>query len=135
MAWDLPPDYARTDCPLRHQLSSGAQPGRTSRMTRILIIEDDPNDAEFFQRILAQEGNTVELAASAAAGLARAQSGEFDLVLTDLDLGGPTRVEGRDLIGQLRHNDPHLPVILMTGTHTAEIAIDAIKLGAFDYFS
>jgi DNA-binding NtrC family response regulator len=104
-------------------------------MSKILVIEDDPNDAEFFQRILVQEGNAVEIAATASAGLSRAQSGEFDLVLTDLNLGGPTRDEGRELVKQLHCNDPHLPVILMTGGHTAEIAIDAIKLGAFDYFS
>ena len=45
----------------------------------------------------------------------------------------PSPLEGRDLVSQLHAANPHLPVILMTGAHTAEIAIDVMKLGAFDF--
>ncbi len=103
--------------------------------TKVLIIEDDPKDAHIFKHLLELEGYAVEIATSGPAGLPRAQSGDFDVVLTDLNLGGPNFREGLDLVVQLRSANPHLPVIVMTGGHTAEIAIDVIKQGAFDYFS
>src|SRR5437867_8446241 len=101
---------------------------------RVLIIEDDPRDAELFRRLLESAGYQIEIATRPAAGLARARSGDFAAVLTDLNLG-PERDEGRSLVIQLHAIDPHLPVILMTGGHTPDMAIEVIKLGAFDYFS
>jgi len=102
--------------------------------TRVLLIEDTAADAEVFELLLRRSGYVVEVARDATTGLERALDGDFEVVLTDLHLGGK-RDEGRDVVGQLRAADPHLPVILMTGSHTADVAIDVIKLGAFDYFS
>ncbi len=99
--------------------------------TRILVIEDDPGFATLLRTLLVEEGYLVEITGSVAQGLPRAQSGEFDVVLSDLYLGGAT---GLELVSQLRAANPHLPVILMTGQHTTEIAIEASKLGAYDYF-
>src|SRR6266568_7194896 len=104
-------------------------------MIKVLLIEDNADDAELFKRLLQTEGCQVETASTASKGLRRAQSGDFDVVLTDLYLGGPKKDEGRQVVSQLHSRDPHLPVILMTGSHTAKAAIDVIKLGAFDYFS
>jgi DNA-binding NtrC family response regulator len=101
----------------------------------ILVIEDYPSDAELFRHALQEMDYRVEIAQTATAGRDRARSGDFQVVLTDLNLGGPSKKEGTELIAELHKADPHLPVILMTGGHTADIAIDAIKLGAFDYFS
>ena len=103
--------------------------------TKILIIEDSAKDAALFGHLLETEGYAVEVATDSVQGVARARSGDFDVVLTDLNLGGPSFDEGRDVVAQLHAANPHLPVILMTGHHTAESAIDVIKLGAFDYFS
>ena len=102
--------------------------------TNVLIIEDTPDDALIYRRLLEKQGYTVEVATNGATGLARAQSGAFDVVLTDLNLGRKWD-EGRDLVAHLRSANPRLPVILMTGGHTANIAIDVIKVGAYDYFS
>jgi DNA-binding NtrC family response regulator len=102
--------------------------------TRVLIIEDNRHDAAIFKHLLETEGYAIEVVTDGAQGVARARSGDFDVVLTDLNLGGPTFDEGRDVVVQLHSANPHLPVILMTGHHTAEVAIDVIKLGAFDYF-
>jgi DNA-binding NtrC family response regulator len=103
--------------------------------TKILLIDDNPKDAELFRHALETEGYTVQVATTAAEGLAQANCGNFDVVLTDLNLGGPKSDEGRDLVIQLHSSKPHLPVVLMTGGHTAEIAIDVIKQGGFDYFA
>ena len=116
---------------------------------KVLIIEDNPDDAFIFGRLLKMEGHSFEIATNGPEGLRRALSGEFDVVLTDLNLGGASRDEGRDLVARLHAALPHLPVILMTGDHRAktgdlraktgrdmaEIAIKVTKVGAFDYFS
>jgi len=114
---------------------------------KVLLIEDDPNDVEIFGRILEEEGYEVTSADNVDQGLTLVRNEgndegkEFDVVLTDLDLKGPTGREGRELVVELRRSKPHLPVILMTGLPlrsgdpTADIAIDVIQLGAFDYIS
>ena len=104
-------------------------------MTKVLIIEDNRDDADVFGKLLEEEGYEIKVADTGTEGLALARTGHFDVVLTDLHLGGPKPSEGHDVVRQLHAATPHLPVILMTGAHTSEAAIDAIKLGAFDYFA
>jgi DNA-binding NtrC family response regulator len=102
----------------------------------ILMIEDDEELARSVANVLEQEGYSVEIAPSAAAGLARAREIAVDVVLTDLQLPGADEVDekaGLSLIHQLHAVNPHLPVILMTAHHTAETAIEATQLGAYDY--
>lgn len=100
--------------------------------TKILIIEDEAYFAKLLKRSLETEGIGVETAADVEGGLARARSGEFDVVLADLHLDGGSAL---DLIARLRRLSPHLPVIIMTAKHTTETAIAATKGGAYDYFA
>src|SRR5213593_2943796 len=111
------------------------KPGGQSHRHRVLLIEDDPKDAEIFAYLLGKEDYDVEIAINGRDGLKLAEDGSFDVVLTDLNLGGAQWDEGRRVVKELRESRPDLPVILMTGLHTADIAIDVIQLGAFDYFS
>ena len=64
------------------------------------------------------------------AGLERARRDHFDLVLTDLKLPGSERLE---LVAQLHAAKPKLPIIIMTAHGTTDTAIEATKLGAYDY--
>ena len=96
---------------------------------KVLIIEDNPDDAFIFGRLLKIEGHSFEIATNGPEGLRRALSGEFDVVLTDLNLGGASRDEGRDLVAQLHAAKPHLPVILMTGDHRAKTGDLRAKTG------
>ena len=100
-------------------------------MTRVLIVEDERAFGALLKRFLEREGFSIEVAATLEEGLARAQSGNFEVVLTDLYLGSGTALE---LTSQLRKVNPHLPVIIMTAKHTTETAIEATKYGAYDYF-
>jgi DNA-binding NtrC family response regulator len=100
-------------------------------VTTVLIVEDDRGFAALLKRSLEREGVSAELAATLEEGLERAQSGHFEVVLTDLYLGSGTALE---LIARLRKVDRHLPVIIMTGKHTTETAIEATKYGAYEYF-
>jgi len=103
---------------------------------KILIIEDDQTLASSLKRMMEIERYEVTLAATAEAGLAFARSTRVDLVVTDLQLEGPKGVDataGLKLITELRAARPQLPVILMTAHHSTETAIEATKLGAYDY--
>ena len=99
-------------------------------MARILIIEDDNSVASALQDLLRAEGFEVEMQTDSAAGLTAALNGDHDVVVTDLQMPG---VSGIEIIEQLQAAKPHLPVILITAFHTTEVAIRAIKLGAYDY--
>jgi DNA-binding NtrC family response regulator len=103
---------------------------RSSR--RLLIIEDEASFADLLVRVLGEEGYEAEVVDTVEEALPRAERGEVDVLLTDLYLSGSS---GLDLVQQLRTASPHLPVILMTGRHDTDVAIEAIKLGAYDYFA
>ena len=97
---------------------------------KILLIEDDPGICDTLQRVLAGEGHDVTVEKRGDDGLARAAGDSFNVVITDLRLPGLT---GLELIRQLRAAQPRLPIILTTAFGTTDIAIEATKLGAFDY--
>jgi DNA-binding NtrC family response regulator len=98
--------------------------------TKILIIEDDPSTASALQKVLRAETYVVDTASEGGAGLALAQQRPYDLVLTDLKLPG---LDGLELIAKLRLTKPKLPILMMTAHGTTETAIEATKLGAFEY--
>jgi nitrogen regulation protein NR(I) len=97
---------------------------------RILLIEDDPAISAAMEKDLQAEGYQVAVAARGDDGLARARAEACDVVLTDLRMPGLT---GLELISQLHAAKPKLPIIMMTAYGTTETAIEATKLGAYDY--
>jgi nitrogen regulation protein NR(I) len=97
---------------------------------RLLLIEDDPGTAGSLQKVLLAEGYSVDLAARGDTGLAQAQNQPYDLVITDLKLPG---LDGLQVVARLHAAKPRLPIIMMTAHGTTETAIDATKLGAFEY--
>jgi nitrogen regulation protein NR(I) len=97
---------------------------------RILLIEDDTHLATNLQQVLEDDGFRVVLCARGDEGLRSARQSAVDAVLTDLRLPG---VGGLELVRQLHETQPCLPVVLMTAHGTIETAIEATKLGAYDY--
>lgn len=97
---------------------------------RILLIEDDVSLAAILQKLLRAEGYAVDWTMRGDEGLARAGEACFDLVLTDLKLPG---LDGLAVVKQLHATRPKLPIIMMTAHGTAETAIEATKLGAYEY--
>lgn len=84
---------------------------------RVLLVEDDPDAAQFFTQVLARRGGfDVTHTADPCAALDLALLGRWDLVVTDLDLPGMT---GADLLAALRAAAPGLPVILVTAQDPA----------------
>ncbi|RLC16032.1 MAG: sigma-54-dependent Fis family transcriptional regulator [Deltaproteobacteria bacterium] len=99
-------------------------------MSTILIIDDDDQLRNSFHKLLSEEGYTAEGAASGEAGLEIVQNQSPDLVIVDVRLPGMNGLETFEAIHAL---EPKLPVIIMTAYGTTETAIQATKMGAFDY--
>jgi nitrogen regulation protein NR(I) len=99
-------------------------------MSTILIIDDDDQLRKSFHKLLTEEGYTAQGAASGEAGLEIIQSRLPDLVIVDIRLPGMNGLETFEAIHAL---EPKLPVIIMTAYGTTETAIEATKMGAFDY--
>jgi len=99
-------------------------------LAAILIVDDDPQLRQSFARVLGQEGHAVRTAHSGEAGLSMARAQKFDLVIMDVCMPG---MSGLDTLRTLRESEPKLPVIIMTAFGTTETAIEATKMGAFDY--
>ncbi len=97
---------------------------------KILLIEDDPGTASALRKVLQDEGYGVDLAERGDDGLALAKAHSFDLVLTDLRLPG---LGGLDLATHLRAIKPKLPIIMITAHGTTDTAIEATKIGAYEY--
>ena len=98
--------------------------------TRILLIEDDSGITDTLQRVLAAEGHDVVIETRGDTGLARGIADPFNLVITDLKLPG---LNGLDLVRQLHAAKPRMPIILVTAFGTTGTAIEAMKVGAYDY--
>jgi len=99
-------------------------------MAEILIVDDDPQLRHSFEKLLRQEGHTVSAAATGEAGIALARSRHFDLLIMDVRLPG---ISGLEAFQAVRAIEPRLPVIIMTAFGTTETAIEATKMGAFDF--
>src|SRR5665213_1034493 len=97
---------------------------------KILLIEDDLSAAAALERVLRDEDYSVQTIARGDAGLAEARDKNFDLVISDFKLPG---LNGLEVVRQVHALKPRLPIILMTAHGTTEIAIEATKLGAYDY--
>ncbi len=97
---------------------------------KILLVEDDRGPAGALQKVLSAEGYAVDAVERGEDGLLCVTSKPYDLVLTDLKLPG---ISGLELAAQLRDVKPKLPVIMMTAHGTTDTAIEATKLGAYEY--
>jgi nitrogen regulation protein NR(I) len=96
----------------------------------ILIIDDDYQIRQSFEKLLTEEAHEVLTASSGETGLSILNSVIPDLVILDVRLPG---MSGIETFVALRQIEPKLPVIIMTAFGTTETAIEATKLGAFDY--
>ncbi len=96
----------------------------------ILIIDDEPYLPHQFARYLKKHGYEVYTAPDGEAGLQELQKNDIDLVLLDLRL---PRMEGLEVLQQIRKIDQDLPVVILTAYGNVASAVAAMKLGAADY--
>jgi len=96
----------------------------------ILVVDDEKNQREILETILSGEGYDVTTASSGEAAMKFVADRHFDLVLTDLKMTG---ISGLDLLKQLTDFDKSIIVILLTAHGSVDSAVDAMRLGAFEY--
>ena len=99
-------------------------------MDKLLLIDDEDDVRYSFKRIFESPDLDLETAASGEEGLEVIKSFQPDLVLMDVRMGGIT---GLETLRRIRQDDAKLPVIMMTAFGTTQTAIEAMKLGAYDY--
>ena len=97
---------------------------------QLLIVDDEPSMRRMLEILFAQEGYAVQSADSAEAALEALGAKPFDLVISDIRMPG---LSGMDLLRRLKGEDSSTEVILMTAYASTDSAIEALKLGAFDY--
>ncbi len=99
---------------------------------RILLIEDDQAFQGMLREALLSRGHEVSCASRAEDGLARLGQESFDIVLTDVRLPG---MSGLEAVPRLRAAAPEADVIVMTAFSSRETAVEAVRLGAADFFA
>jgi len=101
-----------------------------SQPVRILYMEDDPGQARLLQKRLEREGYIVSIARDGGEGLAMYDPAVFDVVIVDQIM--PV-YDGLDVIRRLAAQGPLPPIIMITGAGNEKIAVEALKIGAYDY--
>lgn len=101
-------------------------------MSHILIVEDEDVLRLTFARFLEGEGYSVATAASYEEAVEALSGADFEVIVTDIILGGNT---GVDLLRHVREHLPMAETIMITGEPSVETASEAVRLGAFDYLA
>jgi len=107
-------------------------PATAAGRGRVLVVDDEPDVCESLEALLSLEGYAVELALTAAEGLRKLEARNYDLVLLDLMI--PDR-SGMEVLREIRERDRETPVFLITAYGSLQVAVDALKAGASDYFA
>src|SRR6476661_3591724 len=101
-------------------------------MATILIIDDNDTIREGLAITVKKLGHDPVTAGSGAAGIAAFKQKRADFVITDLKMEGGT---GVDVLKGISAIDPDVPIMIITGFGTVETAVQAMKLGAFDFIT
>ncbi|GAM11517.1 acetoacetate metabolism regulatory protein AtoC [Geobacter sp. OR-1] len=100
--------------------------------SRVLVVDDELSMREFLIILLEREGYNAEQAADAEEALIRLESGNYELVISDVSMPG---LSGLELLDRIKQLTPETAVLLITAYTTAEQAVEAMKLGAYDYIA
>lgn len=99
-------------------------------MAKILIIDDERAIRNTLKEILEFEGYDVQLAEDGRKGLEIGMQQQFDLIFSDIKM---PEMDGMELLKALRENEIECPVIMISGHGNIETAVEAIRMGAFDF--
>ena len=99
---------------------------------RILVVDDEADIRESLETLLSLDGYAVDLAENGTEGLRKAEAGNYDLILLDLMMSDHS---GMEVLKEIRERDTETPVFMITAFGSVEVAVQALKTGANDYFS
>ena len=112
-------------------MTQGGQMHKSEPKT-VLVIDDDESLRRVVEYYLQEEAHHVLTAADATSGLQAFQGQPVDLVLSDVRM---PEMDGLELLARIKATQPDLPVIMLTAHGTIDSAVEAMKLGAFDYLT
>jgi len=101
-------------------------------MPSILVIEDKESMQQMLTDTLESEGYEVDAASDGQTGIGKARNKRYDVILTDLKL---PNMDGLGVLSEVKEIDPEASVILMTAYGTIETAVQAMRLGAYDFLT
>ncbi len=101
-------------------------------MSRILIVDDEPNMRKILASNLGRDEHIVTQAAGVADATAYLSADRFDAVITDQKMADG---QGLDVLARAREMDPALAVVLLTAFATVELAVETMRQGAFDFIT
>jgi two-component system NtrC family response regulator len=99
----------------------------------ILIVDDEPNIRSGLEKGLSKEAEVIETACDADEALAKFREAAFTLVITDIRL--PSAMNGLELVERMLQSRPQTTVIVITAHGSVETAVEAMRLGAFDFIT
>ena len=100
--------------------------------TKVLVVDDDPSSRQLCLDVLESTGVDVEGVETAGAALERLDEGQIDIVVSDVRMPGASGIE---LLKTIKANHPGVDVLVMTGFGSIPEAVEAVKLGAYDYIT
>lgn len=98
----------------------------------ILIVDDEPDIRNLVAEILTEEGFTCRTAATGEKALEEVSIRQPNLLILDVWLGDP-KYDGLKILALIKKTNPDLPIVMISGHGTVETAVNAIKLGAYDF--
>ncbi len=99
---------------------------------RILVIDDDPDMCALISRFLTKHGYEVDTAQTASRGISKFKESAFDVVLCDYQLGDKN---GKDVLAEIIQIKPSIIFLVITAYSHLKIAVEVIKMGAYDYIT
>ena len=102
-------------------------------MAKILLIDDTPDVSLYLAKLLQRLGHAVDAAADGTEGFAKANSGEWDIIISDLKL--PGEPSGMELVRKIRSVRPDTALIVVSGFPTPEIIRECDTLGVKDFLT
>ncbi|HSE84219.1 MAG TPA: sigma-54 dependent transcriptional regulator, partial [Thermodesulfobacteriota bacterium] len=100
--------------------------------SKILVVDDEPGMRDFLEIMLQKEGYIVETAPDGLSAIERIENTLFDLCIADIQM---PKMNGIELLKRIGEKSPETTVIMITAFASYETAIEAMKLGAYDYIT
>jgi two-component system response regulator PilR (NtrC family) len=101
-------------------------------MSRILVVDDEESMRQLLEIALGKEGHRITVAESGRKATELFDKSSFDLVISDIKM---TDMSGVEVLRHVKETDPGVPVIMVTAYASAETAVEALRLGAYDYLT
>ncbi len=116
------------------RIAQEANPGAEIEHLRVLLVEDDEEEQQHFTNMLFGDDSKCQFecvrTSRLGTGMRMLKDGGYNVIVTDLSLPD---ARGLDAVAGLRRSAPELPIVVISGTHDEELAIQAVKAGATDY--